>query len=370
MTALARPAAAPLSTMPHLEASLARFDAWWGNGLADRAPVSITAPSGVAPTPRPPRPACSHREARFDVARCLDAFEDWVAATAFVGDSAPMFMPNLGPDIVATLYGAELEFEATTSWSVQTATDVRDILGMHARFDGAYWQKIMELTRASLERGRGRWITGVTDLHTNGDALAALRDSQHLAIDCADDLDGVAAACAHVTRDFPAIFDQQWELIRAAGQPCSTWTPTLTMGRAYPVSCDFICMLSPKAFRAAILPSLVEEMRFLDRSIFHLDGPGALRHLDDLLAVPELDAVQWIYGAGRGPAAKHLEVYRRIQRGGKAMQVVAESLDDAKAVARTLEPHGVWLCPGHAGSTAEAEDFIAWVADWSRGVVR
>lgn len=370
MTALAQTAPAPLATMPHLATSLTRFDAWWGNGLVDRAPVSITAPSGVRPAARPPAPSRSHREARFDIEGVLDGFADWVAATAFVGDSAPMFMPNLGPDVVATLYGAELEFAATTSWSVQSVANVRDIIGRRARFDGVYWQAIMALTRRSLARGAGRWITGVTDLHTNGDVLAALRDSQHLAIDCADDLDGVAEACVSVTADFPAIFDQQWEPIRAAGQPCMTWTPTMTMGRAYPVSCDFICMLSPKAFRRAILPSLVAEMRFLDRSIFHLDGPGALRHLDDLLAVPELDAIQWIYGAGRGPAAAHLDVYRRIQQGGKAMQVVAESIADAKAVARTLEPHGVWLCPGHAGSVAEAEDFIAWVADWSRGVVR
>jgi hypothetical protein len=37
--------------------------------------------------------------------------------------------------------------------------------------------------------------------------------------------------------------------------------------------------------------------RHVERTIYHLDGPGALRHLDRLLAIPELDCAQWIQGA-------------------------------------------------------------------------
>lgn len=362
-------AIAPLSTMPHQAQSMARFDAWWLNGMADRAPVSITAPK-AKPAQWPQKTHASHRERWMDIDFALDCFEAHVESTDYVGDSAPMYMPNLGPDIVATCYGAELEFEATTSWSKAIAGNVRDICGMKLDLGNPYWRTILEMTRRSLARGKGRWFTGLTDLHTNGDVLAALRDSQHLATDCADDLEGVALACEHVTRDFAAIFDSQWDLIRTAGQPAMTWTNTMTANRAYPVSCDFICMISPKTFHKAILPSLVQEMRFLDRSIFHLDGPGALRHLDALLATPELHAVQWVYGAGRGPGANHIPVYQRIQKGGKALQLIAEGIEDAKTVARQLEPHGVWFTGVGARTRSEAEDFIAWVADWSRGVVR
>ena len=87
-------------------------------------------------------------------------------------------------------------------------------------------------------------------------------------------------------------------------------------------------------FREAILPSLRREIGHMKYSLFHLDGPGALKHLDALLELDELDAVQWVYGAGAGPAARWLDVYRRIQDAGKGLQIVGYGgLDEFRAVA-------------------------------------
>jgi hypothetical protein len=206
------------------------------------------------------------------------------------------------------------------------------------------------------------------DLHTNGDLPAALRDPQEMCLDLADDLQGVRAACDYVTAGaYQLMYDDLWRRIEAAGQACTTWTPHLHAGRAYVTSCDFICMISPEMFRKTILPSIVWEMRFLERNIFHLDGPGALRHLDDLLAQPELDALQWIYGAGRGPGRKWIEVYRRAQAAGKGLQLVCDDIEDAKAIAERLRPEGVWFCPGGSYSRQEAEAFIRWTDRWAAG---
>ena len=60
----------------------------------------------------------------------------------------------------------------------------------------------------------------------------------------------------------------------------------------------------------------------VDRSIYHLDGPGALQHLPRLLRIGRLDCIQWIQGAGAPLPSRWLDLLRRIQAGGKSVQLL------------------------------------------------
>ncbi len=355
-----------LKTKPDLPAALERMEAWWQCEIVDRPPVTIHVRSDRTPD-RPTKHHDNVRDRWFDLDYRLDCHAAEVEAGVFFAEHFPRFMPNLGPELTATLYGCELEFSETTSWSVPIVERCRDICNLQPDLDTPYWNWIRRATDESLRRGRGLWLTGLPDLHTNGDLPAALRDPQGMCLDLADDLDGVRAACDHVTDAYATMYDDLWARIDASGQPCTTWTPFLHAGRAYVTSCDFICMISSEMFRRTILPGIVREMEFLERNIFHLDGPGALTHLDDLLAQPELDAVQWVYGAGQGPAARWIDVYRRIQAAGKGIQLQAQGLDDARTVAEHLKPEGVWFTPGGSYDRAEAEAFLDWTARWAAG---
>ena len=135
----------------------------------------------------------------------------------------------------------------------------------------------------------------------------------------------------------------------------------------YYVSCDFICMISPAMFAETILPSIEWETRRLHRSIFHLDGPGALKHLDALLAIPQLDAIQWTYGAGAGKAGDWIDVYRHVQQAGKSVEVQAGDLDDARAVMAQLRPEGIWMYVGGQYPVEQAESFLAEATRWAEG---
>lgn len=352
-----------LEKRPDFDKVLARYEAWWRREIIDRPPVWI----GVCPEREPTVPAKKHatlRDRWFDMDYVLDCFEARLEGATFVGDAFPHFFPNLGPELCGAVFGCEIEFGEATSWSIPAAKSVRDILKITPNLENVYWQAIRRATLESLRRGKGRWITGLADFHTNGDLLASLRDPEHLCYDCADDLEGVRLACEHVTDAMPLMYEDLYWPIAAAGQPSTTWAPVPHAGRCYVTSCDFICMISPEMFQTAILPSLVREMRYLDCNMFHLDGPNALRHLDDLLAVPELNAIQWVYGAGRGGAADWIPVYQRIQAAGKSIQLSAQTLDDAKAALEPLRPEGVWITVG-SYPRAEAEAFVAWVEKWA-----
>ena len=124
--------------------------------------------------------------------------------------------------------------------------------------------------------------------------------------------------------------------------------------------------VSPQVAQEWILPDILTEMAPLERSIFHLDGPQALRHLDLLLALPQLDAVQWVYGAGRGPAARWIDVYRRIRAAGKSIELLAEDANDALTMIDAIGVEGVWIRVDAPFATVdEANGFIQTVAQRS-----
>jgi len=340
------------------EEVLRRFEAWWHCELVDRPLVSINVRSA-----RPARETAdkhgSLRDRWFDADYALDRFQASVDGAVFLAETLPVFVPNLGPEVCATVFGCELDFTESSSWSRPVVRHCREIPDIRPNLENVYWNALRRMTELSLERGRGKWLTAVADLHTNGDLVASLRDPQGVCLDLADDMPSVRRACDYVTRSYPLMFEDLWSRINAAGMPCTTWTPCLHASSCYPVSCDFICMISPEMFAETILPALIAEMNYLDRGIFHLDGPGALKHLDALLALDELDGLQWIYGAGNGPAARWMDVYGKAQAAGKCLQICADDLGDAMAVAENLRPEGLWLCPAGQYTRGEAEAFIS-----------
>jgi len=355
-----------LEYQPDVDNVLQRFEAWWQQEIIDRPPLTLRVqPTGPAELPE--KKHADWRERWWDIEYQLDAFEARTKRDVFMAETLPIYMPNLGPELCATVFGVELQYSEFSAWSVPIVESCREIPAIEPNLDNPYWNQVRKMTDASLQRGAGKWITGMTDLHTNGDLLASLRDPQELCIEMIEDLAAVGEACLHVTKAYPLMFDDLWGRIKATGQPCTTWTQYLCRGRAYPTSCDFICMVSPEMFQKAILPSIVEEMRFNDRSIFHLDGPGALKHLDALLACPELDALQWVYGAGNGPAANWIEVYQKAQAAGKGVQVFCEGFEDAKTVAAALKPAGAWFSINNVPNAQAAQAIIEWFSRWAAG---
>jgi hypothetical protein len=93
------------------------------------------------------------------------------------------------------------------------------------------------------------------------------------------------------------------------------WSP----GRGKEFSCDISCNLSPKQFEDLFRPPLIETMRTVDHRYYHLDGTVALHHLDGLLSVPEIHAIQWIPDAGHEAILEWVPLIRRIRAlGGTA----------------------------------------------------
>ncbi len=339
--------------------------AWWEGAILDRPPIHLTAPK-PNPQPLPAQPHPSQAARWLDVEYVVACGDIQAANTYWAGDALPMFWPNLGPEVLTGCMGAPLTFGATTSWSTPILHDWADIPTLRIDPENHYLQTMLAMMRLGLEVGKGKFVVGLTDIHPGADLAASFRDPQQL---CMDILDVPAQVHALNTQLFNTFFDfyeLQRDVLLAAGQTLtSSWLPLFVEdGRYYIPSCDFSIMISSAMFEEFFLPELLAEIAWLDRSIYHLDGPGALRHLDTLLAIEKLDAIQYVYGDGSGPATRWLPVYKSIQDAGKKLHITLTP-GEIDAFMAELRPEGVMLSTT-AASVEQADAILAKIAKWTR----
>jgi hypothetical protein len=347
-----------LALKPDFDEAAARLEAWWHCEVLDRPCVQFTiARQGDFP-PMPTKQHATLRDRWMDVEHQVMSAAAGLERREYIGEAFPSYMPNLGPDICATLLGAELEFMPGTTW-VEPIVDDWSTVDFTPRYDGEYWQTIRDMTKLSLEVGAGRFVTAITDLHTNGDLLSAMRGREEICLDIMDRPEELRSAIDAVGALYEGIYNDLWHPIRERGLGSTTWMSVYHQaGRCYGTNMDLAGLMSPAAFEDLFLPIILDEIRFLDRSCFHLDGPTALPHLDTLLAIPELNGVQWVYGAGQGPATRWIDVYRRIQAAGKCAQVIVEDLSEIEVILAELPPEGLLFTGGGGGLSRDEADAV------------
>jgi len=354
----------PIAGMDDWERRLARQDAFWRREILDRPVVAMTSWKGGHAAPAG-RTYGTIRERWMDAEGVAAHAAASIRNTAFYGDALPSFMPNLGPEVFNAFLGMELEFGENTSWSVANLHDWSGVERIRFDRNNPYWRKMEELTDALLAAGQGLFYVGLTDLHPGGDACAAFRDPMQLNLDLIESPAEVARLMRRVTDLYFEVFAASRKRLADAGQACCTWAGPVSRLTWYVPSNDFSCMVSKEMFDAFFLPTLVEECRALEASLYHLDGPGALRHLDSLLAIPELNAIQWVYGAGHGRASDWLHVYRACQAAGKGVQIFA-GLDELETLMGALRPEGVWISLSGVNDGETAAAVLRRVAKWTR----
>ena len=355
----------PFSLKPDYEKVKARYDAFWHREIIDRPPVSITLPGKPLP-PLAHRSYASQEERWLDIAYRAEAIDRGMRSTRWLYDALPVAWPNLGPEIFSAWCGCGYAYGEDTTWSKPVIDDWEEDAGK-ARLDMQHplFKKTVAFTKLLLEYGQGHYIVGLSDLHPGGDHLAALRDPQQLAMDMIDNPDHVKRMLDRSMPEYYAAYGVFYHMLREAGMPISSWTPLIHDGTFYIPSNDFSCMISKAAFDDMFLEGIRQECRFYERSIYHLDGPDALRHLDSLLGIEELDAVQWVCGAGREGYRRWIPVYQKIQAAGKGIQMMCHA-DELPLIFDTLQPEGIWFSSiaGISGDE-EAKAVVDRITRWA-----
>lgn len=350
-----------LATKPDFAAAMGRITAWYEGAILDRPPVKFAAHNAFVQ----PVGAVSAEQLRrqwLDVDYQLDRFERSLAGQQFLGETFPVYWPNLGPDLFAAFYGCELIFGEVTSWSVPCVHEWDDLAKLRLDLNNPYLLKIEELTRRALERCAGRYMVGYTDLHPGLDCVAAWRDPQALAMDLLINPERVHQAMELATADFQSVYDRFDALLKAQRQLSVTWMGIPSFGKMHIPSCDFSTMISREQFAEFCLPALQAEVRPMTHNVFHLDGKGVARHLDAILEVPEIQAIQWVQGVGDdAPIMQWVELIKKIQAAGKS--VVVDLLpEELEAFIAAVRPEGILL--SMAAPPAMQADILKRVERW------
>jgi len=110
-------------------------------------------------------------------------------------------------------------------------------------------------------------------------------------------------------------------------------------------------MMSPAMFDELCVPALRRQCQWLDYSMYHLDGEDALGHLDSLLGIPELDAIEWtpigasgqVTGMPTGGSPEFYNLYKRILKAGKGVQAVSVKPDEVIPMLDAVGPAGLFI---------------------------
>jgi len=332
--------------MPQFEIAMQRVYAWYANEIIDRPPVRFMAHNAFLEAAREDIAGLSRqgKEAYwFDVELQVDLYLKSIAGRRFHAETFPVYFPNLGPDVYAAFYGAQLIFGEVTSWSVPLLQYWAQMDDLHLDMDNIYFRKIEELTLHALERCPGKFLVGYTDLHPGLDCAAAWRDPQQLCLDMIDHPEQVERLVELAIQDFERVYDHFDNLLKAAGQLSVSWMGIPSYGRMHIPSCDCATLISPAFFGKFALPILRREVKTMTHNIFHVDGKGLARHLNAILSVPEVHAVQWVQGVGDDyPIMQWVSFIKELQLKGVPV-IVDLALSDLDDFINVMDPHGLFL---------------------------
>jgi len=103
--------------------------------------------------------------------------------------------------------------------------------------------------------------------------------------------------------------------------------------------------------------------------MYHLDGPEEIKHLDMLLEIPELKAIQWVPIPGKGHYRDWLPLFKKIQKAGKSLYFAlgegfGTSYKDIEEILTEISPKGLFI-DTYCGSEEEARWTIKNLDKWS-----
>ena len=356
-----------LAWKPDWPGARAALTAWWQHrGLALHCRAPKDEPWEAIPDPGRPRDL---DQQWYDVNHWMRRTIQF-HATRFHGGVA---FPNVnvdigGPGSLGLFLGCVGKPAADTVWYGPVIEEPRSHPPLRLDRTGMWWRRHQAVLEGLVGQSRGRYVVGYPDLIENLDTLAQLRNPQLLLMDLLERPDWVMARLAEINQAWFECYDAWWPLLRdpwggAAFRAFDLWAP----GKVAKVQCDFSCMLSADMFRRFIVPFLNEQCQWLDYSMYHLDGTQALHHLNALLEIESLDAIEWTPQAGMpgGGSPEWFDLYRRIKAAGKSVQAVGVKPEQVEPLVAAVGPEGLFIITG-AETESEAHALLrrtGWQGD-------
>lgn len=305
-----------LATKPDLAVAADKWERFWREGLDQPLIAAVRPRPGVEPVEKP---SLYELGPEVDIEAYAAQAVRWAQTHDFLGAAIPFVYLELAADQFSTFLGVDLRFPSPGQggWPIHIheTTPIQEI---HVEFStsGRWWALIARLAEAVMARSEDSLLLAAPTMCANLDALVALRGAQNVLMDVMDSPGEVKRILAEISEAHAQALAALGRLLDFEHRGSINRHGMYSKGAINVLQSDFTCMISPEMFRELLLPCLEADMRLYDAVEYHLDGPGAIRHLEALCSLERLGVVQWVAGA----ADQHRDwsdLYRRIDALGK-----------------------------------------------------
>jgi hypothetical protein len=350
-----------MTTMPYIETIKRRHEAFWRREIVDRVCIAVTAPiprRGQMPV------AKDDEELLADPDFAIRSTLAHIANTYYAGDAIALGYAQ--GNLLYPAFGGAGRFDDGTVWvdpSLKSFDEWADY-----RYDPAnIWiERFLRVNKALAEHAQGRYMVGTQGFFGATDALALIRGYEDFVIElCTEEREELfRRAQSEAIRGHKDIITRAWNDVEAWQQGTATIPGIWAPGRINYWSADFSCLIGPDDCRRWLLPEMKEMIDLCEFSIYHLDGPDAVRHLPLICEFEDLDAIQYTVGPQVREDPSHwIGVMKEIQKRGKATWALVRP-DEVEMTIRELEPEGLFLSV-EAASPEEADWLVKQAALWT-----
>ncbi len=352
-----------LEAKPDFMEAMKRVYAWYDLEILDRPPIRFSAHNEEYSQVDTLNKWNNLKERWYDTEYRIESFIKAVEGKQFLGETFPVFWPNLGPNVYAGILGGEIEFGDVTSWVHPIVKEKEDIHKIKFNLESEYFKKLEEMTRYALERCKNKFMVGYTDLHPSLDCVDALRGTTDVCMDMYDDEDFVKQLVDKCYVDFEFMFNYFDKMLKEHNQLSVSWMNIPSFEKMHIPSCDLSAMLSNEFFKEFSLPYVKKEVTLAKHNVFHLDGKEVANHLDDILEIKSINAIQWVQGVGLNkPIMQWIPLVKKCQAAGKGVVVDLEA-HELESFIDAVDPKGIYLCMNVTDTTIQ-KDIIKRIQKW------
>ena len=328
---------------PNLEETKKHYIDWWNHkgiilNMWEHFQEGVK-PHADIPAPKPYRDL---NQRWFDPQWRAEYLDWYVAHSSLMADMLPVANTQLGPGSLAAILGGVFEGGEDTIW-IHPDPNYSDDIVFNPQHPNYLLHK--ELLKACKAKAQGHYYVGMPDLMEGLDVLAAIKGTDNVLLDTVMQPEVLEHQMQQINDIYFQVFDELYDIIREGDEMAfcyfSSWAP----GKMSKLQSDISTMISVDDYRRFVQPFIREQCQKIDYTLYHLDGVGAMHHLDALLEIKELNAIQWTPGVGepQGGSPKWYELYQKIIAGGKSIMACWVTLDELRPLLDNIGGDGVHI---------------------------
>lgn len=309
-----------------------RMEAFWNQEMMDRACAAVLAPRKKGANISPFRNDIDYTGNRqglvdywTDPETIYKVNLEKIKNTYYGGEAIPSIFQNYGTSGHCNYYGAKPDYQQDTIWfePVLESLEEENIV-----YREEVLKRHLEITRYLTEHAGDDYFVGMPDSTGTLDAISHLYGSQNLLLAFMEEPELVKKAVHKINLGWKDSNEKFYQMTR---ETCSgsvhSWMQLWAPGRIQHMQVDISVMISSEMYREFALPELQEQIEWIDYPVYHFDGIEQIKHLDYILSLDKLKAIQWTYVAGQPSAGHFIPVLQRIQEAGKSLIVMAPKED-------------------------------------------